>query len=433
MGLQIVVATLACVAGALGAALAVALATLSKSRRSTAEYIAEAQRLATENATLTATLAAKDEAVEARLADKDRACEERLAELRRTLDETVARLRSEFSSLAADKLEEKSGLLSEKNAKDVKPLFDALRQNIDELRKAAESVKDSNVKLGGELSTRIDEVGRKAQSLGRQADDFVTALRGGNKNQGNWGEGIVRNVLEGAGLRPGTDFIEQHGASDAGMPDFTVLDGTHRKILIDAKVNIDAFLAADQAAKEGRPEDAGKCLCEHAKRVRTQVTNLSSKNYPAKLKESDTDAEADYSPVVIMAMPSEATYSAAISTDPQLVSFANEHAVVLASPQMLFGYLVLFKIGMDRLKVDRNNQNISNRAKQILERMDAAFLALEKIGKSLGAAQEQYHEAMRKLGGEEGGMNILVPARELAKLTTTSKKCVSLAMQQGIV
>ena len=132
-----------------------------------------------------------------------------------------------------------------------------------------------------------------------------------------------------------------------------------------------------------------------------------------------------------MAMPSEATYSAAITADPQLVSYANEHAVVLASPQMLFGYLVLFKIGMDRLKVDRNNQNISNRARQILERMDAAFAALEKIGKSLDSAQEQYHEAMRKLGGENGAQNILVPARELAKLASKTKKHVSLAMQQA--
>lgn len=392
----VVIAVLACVACALGAVLMVVRSTFN-----------------------------------ARLADKDRACEERLAELRRTLDETIARLRSEFASLAADKLEEKSGILSERNAKDVKPLFDALRQNIEDFRKAAESTRESNVKLGGELSARIEEVGKKAQSLGRQADDFVTALRGGNKNQGNWGEGIVRNVLEGAGLRPGMDFVEQHGASDAGMPDFTVLDGIHRKILIDAKVNIDAFLEADQAAKEGRAEDAKRLLAEHAKRVRTQVTNLSSKNYPAKLKERDADLESEYSPVVIMAMPSEATYSAAISSDPQLVAFANERMVVLASPQMLFGYLVLFKLGMDRLKVDRNNQIISNRAKQIVERMDTAFAALEDVGKSLDAAQKQYHEAMRKLGVEEGAQNILVPALELKKFATTTRKFSSRAMQQG--
>ena len=429
--MQIVVSVLASGAGVLVAALVVALAALRRARQAAAESAAEAQRLNGEVVRLSATLAAKDESVQARLADKDRACEERLAELRRTLEETIARLRSEFASLAADKLEEKSGLLSERNAKDVKPLFDALRQNIDEFRKAAESARESNVKLGGELSARIDEVGRKAQSLGRQADDFVTALRGGNKNQGNWGEGIVRNVLEGAGLRPGTDFVEQLGAHDAGMPDFTVLDGTHRKILIDSKVNIDAFLAADQAAKDGRAEEAEKHLGEHARSVRLQITNLSAKNYPVRLKEKDVDAEAEYSPVVIMAMPSEATYAAAISTDPHLVSYANEHAVVLASPQMLFGYLVLFKIGMDRLKVDRNNQNIANRARQLLERMDAAFACLEKIGKSLDAAQEQYHESMRKLGGEDGAHNILSPARELAKLAPPSRKCASLAMQQA--
>ncbi len=432
MSLQIIVVVLVCVAGTLGGVLAVALLALRRVRRSGMESAADAQRLNSEVVRLTAVLAAKDDSLQARLADKDRACEERLAELRRTLDETVARLRSEFSTLAADKLEEKSSLLSERNARDVKPLFDALHQNIEDFRKAAESARESNVKLGVELSARIDEVGRKAQSLGRQADDFVTALRGGNKNQGNWGEGIVRNVLEGAGLRAGTDFIEQHGASDAGMPDFTVMDGAHRKILIDAKVNIDAFLAADQAAREGRAADAEKCLGEHAKSVRAQVVSLHSKNYPAKLKEKDADVEAEYSPVVIMAMPSEATYSAAISADSQLVSFANEHAVVLASPQMLFGYLVLFKIGMDRLKVDRNNQNIANRARQILERMDSAFVALEKIGKALGSAQEQYHEAMRKLGGEDGAQNILVPARELARFATTPKKCISLAMQEGV-
>ena len=168
---------LACVAGALGAALVASRSALRTARQSAEAYSAEVQRLGGENATLTATLAARDEATEARLADKDRACEERLAELRRTVEETIVRLRSEFSALAADKLEEKSGLLSERNAKDVKPLFDALRQNIDEFRKAAESARESNVKLGGELSARIEEVGRKAQSLGRQADDFVTALR----------------------------------------------------------------------------------------------------------------------------------------------------------------------------------------------------------------------------------------------------------------
>ena len=87
---------LACAAGVLGAAFAVAWSALRRTRRSAEGYAAEVNRLAAENSTLSATLAVKDEATEARLQDKDRACEERLAELKHTLEETVARLRSEF-------------------------------------------------------------------------------------------------------------------------------------------------------------------------------------------------------------------------------------------------------------------------------------------------------------------------------------------------
>ena len=342
---------------------------------------------------------------------------------------TVERLRSEFAALAAEKLEEKASDLSAKNARDVKPLFDSLRQNIDDFKKVAESTKDANLRLGGALSAKIDEVGKKAQNLGRQAEEFMTALKGGSKNQGNWGEGIVRNALEGAGLKAGTDFTEQTGAREAGLPDFTVFDGVHRKVLIDAKVNIDAFLAAVQAANEGRKEESDTLMKEHAKSVRTQITGLAGRQYPKRLKERDTDVEAEYSPVVIMAMPSEATYAAALSADPSIGAFANEKGIVLASPQMLFGYLVLFKLGIDRLNVDRNNQEIAKRAGQILARMDAAFVALEKVGKALDDAQRQYHESMRKLGGEEGGLNVLVPARELAKLVNAAEKASSLAMR----
>ena len=341
----------------------------------------------------------------------------------------VDRLRSEFAALAAEMLEKRANDLSVKNAKDVKPLFDALRQNIDDFKKVAVAAKDANLKLGGELTMKIDEVGKKALSLGKQAEDFMTALKGGSKHQGNWGEGIVRNALEGAGLKAGTDFIEQTGAREAGLPDFTVFDGSHRKVLIDAKVNIDAFLAAVQASDEGRKAEAEMLMKEHAKSVRAQIVGLSGKQYPLRLKERDPDLEAEYSPVVIMAMPSEATYAAALSADPSIGAFANGKNIVLASPQMLFGYLVLFKLGIDRLKVDRNNQEIAKRAEQILSRMDAAFTALEGVGKALDDAQRRYHESMRKLGGEEGGQSILVPARELAKLVNATGKRSSLMMQ----
>ncbi len=336
------------------------------------------------------------------------------AEVRAT-DRSIEGLRAEFASLAAMTLEGKAKSLAEQNAAQVRPLFEQLAAKFGELRQASEQAREANVRLGENLKVKLDEVGLKAQSLGRQADEFVAALRGGNKVQGNWGEGILAKVLEDAGLRRGENFVEQTGARE-GLPDVTVFDGAHRKILIDAKVNIVDFIAATNAARAGDAEGAARLMKEHAKRVRAQVDALAARNYPELMKREDKDSESVYSNVVVMFMPSEATYFAAVDADPSLVAHANAKRIVLATPQMLFGYILLFKMAIDRVEVARNQEEIAKRAKQIVERMDAAFVALEKVGKCLEDAQSKYHLALAKLGVEPGAQNVAVPARELAKL-----------------
>ncbi len=336
------------------------------------------------------------------------------AEVRAT-DRSIEGLRAEFASLAAMTLEGKAKSLAEQNAAQVRPLFEQLAAKFGELRQASEQAREANVRLGENLKVKLDEVGLKAQSLGRQADEFVAALRGGNKVQGNWGEGILAKVLEDAGLRRGENFVEQTGARE-GLPDVTVFDGAHRKILIDAKVNIVDFIAATNAARAGDAQEAARLMKEHAKRVRAQVDALAARNYPELMKREDKDSESVYSNVVVMFMPSEATYFAAVDADPSLVAHANAKKIVLATPQMLFGYILLFKMAIDRVEVARNQEEIAKRAKQIVERMDAAFVALEKVGKSLEDAQSKYHLALAKLGVEPGAQNVAVPARELAKL-----------------
>lgn len=349
----------------------------------------------------------------------------------RATDRSVEGLRAEFASLAAATLEGKAKSLAEQNAAQVRPLFDQLAAKFGELRQASEQAREANVRLGENLRMKLDEVGLKAQSLGRQADEFVAALRGGSKVQGNWGEGILAKVLEDAGLRRGENFVEQAGAREAGLPDVTVFDGAHRKMLIDAKVNIVDFIAATNAAREGDAETASRLMKEHAKRVRQQVDALAARNYPELMKRADRDAEAVYSDVVVMFMPSEATYFAAVDADPSLVAHANAKKIVIATPQMLFGYILLFKMAIDRVEVARNQEEIARRAKQIVERMDAAFVALEKVGKSLDDAQSKYHLALAKLGLEPGAQNVAVPARELAKLASIPDAPASATLRQA--
>lgn len=367
------------------------------------------------------------------LAAEETKFNELLVAMKETNAANVNALRQEFAALAAETLTGKAELLSRENAKNVKPLFDQLKMTFGELKTASESAREANVKLGESLRGKLDEVGLRAQSLGRQADEFVTALRGGNKVQGNWGEGILAKVLEDAGLKRGENFVEQAGAQGAGLPDVTVFDGAHRRILIDAKVNITSFIEAVNADQEGRREEAARAMKEHAKSVRLQVKNLADKQYPIRLKEKDTDPAADYSDIVIMMMPSEATYAAAVSADPALLAYANAQKVVIAAPQMLFGYLVLFKMGLDRQQIDRHNQEIAKCAGRIVERMDAALAELETVGKALGDAQNRFATALGRLGNGTNNQNVLTPAKEILRLVGAKKPLKSAALQEASV
>lgn len=334
--------------------------------------------------------------------------ERRLSEQReKTLSATFEQMLQRVSEITADRLAERERSLAGRNAEQVKPLFDAMKADIERFRTAAETAQKENVALGAALRSQISEVSEKAASLGHQADEFVTALKSGNKIQGNWGEGILAKVLEDAGLVKDVNYVAQTGSRDAGLPDVRVFDGENREIVIDAKVNIDDFLAAANAERDGDREAADKSLAAHAKSVRAQVAALSAKKYAS---------------LVIMFMPSEATYAAALRADPALNAYANSRGVVISSPQMLFGYLVLFKMGLDRIQVDRNNAEIAKRAEQIVSRIDAAFTALEKVGKSLDDAAQKYHEALGKLGLEAGSQNVLTPAKELIRLTNSTQK-----------
>ena len=369
-------------------------------------------------------------AAESLLASGERRFGELIEAQRRETEGRIAALRAEFSSLAASTLEGKAKSLAEQNAAQVKPLFDQLRIKFDEFRRAADDAQASNLRLGSALQARIEDVGQKAAGLGRQAEEFVAALRGGSKVQGNWGEGILRKVLEDAGLRSGENFVEQEGAQGAGLPDVTIFDGAHRKLLVDAKVNITDFISAVNASRAGNAAEAERLMKEHAKRVKQQVDALAARNYPEKMKKADRDPEAVYSGVVVMFMPSEATYFAAVNADPSLVAHANAKKIVLATPQMLYGYVLLFKMALDRIEVARNQEEIAKRAKQIVDRMDDAFSALEKVGKSLEDAQDKYHAALMKIGMEDGALNVLVPAKALAKLAGCDGEAKSAAMRQ---
>lgn len=363
------------------------------------------------------------EIVEQLLKQKDDELARLMNEQRETTRQSIEALKSQFATIAADELETRASGLSKKNAEDVKPLFKGVEDKIKELKDLTERIKTDEAKRNGELDRQLENVMQSSRSLGQQADDFVTALKASNKTQGNWGECILENVLEMAGLKKDFDYEVQTGDRNS-RPDAIVHCGGGRRIIIDSKVNISDYLVACNTADHHERDERLKA---HATQIKNQIKGLASKSYPEEMAKKDPSA--DYAEVVILMMPSEATYAAALSQDPALVKYACENRIVLASPQMLFGYLVLFKVGMDRIKTIKNHDEIRKQATFIVDRMNSAIEELEKVNKNLNEAQKAYRAAMGKLGDGTNNQSVLGAASEVSRLIgkdmeKAAKKCV---------
>ncbi len=355
------------------------------------------------------------EVVDQLLRQKDDERARLMNEQRETTKQSIEALKSQFATIAANELETRASILSKKNATDVQPLFKGVEDKIKELKDLTERIKTDEAKRNGELDSQLKNVMQSSKSLGQQADDFVAALKVSNKAQGNWGECILENVLEMAGLKKSFDYEVQTGDRNS-RPDAIVHCGGDRRIIIDSKVNISDYLVACNATNYHEKEEYLKA---HVAQIKSQIKGLASKSYPEEMAKKDPNA--DYAEVVILMMPSEATYAAAISQDPTLVKYACENRVVLASPQMLFGYLVLFKVGMDRIRTIKNHDEIRKQAIFIVDRMNSAIGELEKVNKNLNEAQKAYRTAMGKLGDGTNNQSVLGAAEEVSRLIGKDK------------
>lgn len=303
--------------------------------------------------------------------------------------------------------------LTAANLQQIGPMLKQLEDRIGKCDASNGKTNETVAALQATMMERMAQIDSHCVGLGEHSEQFISLLRGSNKTQGNWGEAILAKTLEDAGLKKGVNYIEQTGDSNSGKPDVIVFCGDNRKIIIDAKVNLTDFIAADNARKEGDIKRADELLKAHARAVADQAKNLASKKYAEKLRENDPSS--DYCDTVIMAMPSEATYSAAVIADPELISRAQKDNILIASPQMLFGYLVVLRFGLDRAEIAKNNKEICKEAKQLVDRMEAALKELEGIGTALNTAQAEYSKAIGHFNGNAGKC-VLTSAKHIADM-----------------
>ncbi|MGA9670498.1 MAG: DNA recombination protein RmuC [Terracidiphilus sp.] len=326
-----------------------------------------------------------------------------LAEKLALLDSAKQALANQFEALAAEILEKKSKSFSEGSQKELGTLLTPLKEQIKEFREKVEKAQsDSNTGVT-KLETLIGTLGGLNVQLAEEARNLTTALRGSSKAQGDWGELIVRNLLEKAGLREGEQFRVQETFDAAGdgeekqrksRPDVIVNLPGGRHLVIDSKVSLNAYTDSVNAATDPERQIAVK---RHLASVRGHVDELAVRRYH-KLGALETP---DF---VVMFVPIEPAFLTALHEDEGLWRYAYEKEVLLVGPTtLLFVIRIVDNLWQQELQA-RSVQDVMNRGAELYDKFVGFVSDLEAVGKSLRGADQSYSSAMKKLSEGRGNL-----------------------------
>lgn len=327
----------------------------------------------------------------------------------------------EFQNLANKILEEKTEKFTEQNQQNLKTILEPFQEKIVELKNKVNETYDKESKERFSLGQKVRELAELNQQISEDAKKLTRALKGESKTQGNWGEMILESILEKSGLVKGREYFLEHQLKDEDnkvlfsefsgkkmRPDAVVKYPDERNVIIDSKVSLTAFT---ELVDETDSEVYQMKLNQHLNSVKNHITQLSQKAY------DDYGKSLDF---VMMFIPSEPAYIAAMQADQNLWNFAYERRILLLNPSNLITSLKLIADLWKREYQNRNSMEIAERGAKLYDKFVSFVENLEKVGKNIDQAKNSYSEAYKQL--YDGRDNLITQTQKMKSLGIKNKK-----------
>ncbi|WP_417419898.1 DNA recombination protein RmuC [Halomonas sp.] len=329
------------------------------------------------------------------------------------MEDSKKQLKVEFENLANELLDKKGKAFSSLSERNLTELLKPFQTEIKGFRDKVESLHTQETEQRASLRTELRHLQDLNKDITDQAAQLTQALKGQKKVQGNWGELMLENVLDSAGLRPGDDYQRERSFdTEEGKrrPDAVIYLPQDRHLVIDAKTSLNAYLEYVNAEDDISRQHA---LAEHTKAVSSRITELADKHY--------YDLPGLNSPeVVVMFIPIESAYVEAVRYDSTLYQRAIENNVLVATPITLLTSLNIVSQLWRFENQSKHSAELASRAERFYNKLSSFVESMQDVGKKLDGARGSYDKALGQLVNGRG--NLIKQAHEFKELGVSVKK-----------
>ena len=326
-------------------------------------------------------------------------------------------LSQEFENLANRIFDDKQSKFSEQSKQALETSLSPLRRDLGDFRKQVSTAYDKENADRNRLAGQIGELQKQTMQISADAVNLANALKGDNKQQGNWGEFVLEKLLEDSGLSKGREYETQVALKDEEgkrrNPDVIIRLPEGKDIIIDAKTSL---LNYERYFHAETDQDKQEFLKHHLSSLRSHIKGLDVKNY----EKLDSVNSLDF---VLIFIPVESAFMLALDNDPDIMREAYDRGIILVSPSTLMVTLRTVKNLWRYADQNINAQQIAEKAGGLYDLFVLHVEALEDIGKHLDKSKDAYDTALKRLSSGRG--NLVKRSEELKTLGAKTKKALA--------